>query len=282
MVKLIKTIANSIYTKTKIPDVDYVLNHYVGCEHNCTYCYAKFMCRWKPYGKWGSWVEAKMNAPELAKKFISGSVAMCSVSDAYQPVEKELKLTRDVLQNLDKRTNLSILTKSDLVLRDIALFKKFENLSVGLTINGFSGKTKELFEPNSPGNEARLHALKILNENGIKTYGFISPVIPGLTDLKSLNENSCDFVDYYIVEILNLNAAGDEFKKMLKEKYPESYEIMTDKERYEKFIKDVKEILIKKGVKVLQLVTHYPKFECVNLNLCLEKKETQKILKIEK
>jgi len=266
MVKLIKTTANSIYTKTKIPDVDYVLNHYVGCEHNCAYCYAKFMCRWKPYGKWGSWIEVKTNAPEMAKKFISGSVAMCSVSDAYQPVEKELKLTRDVLQNLDKRTNLSILTKSDLVLRDIALFKKFENLSVGLTINGFSGKTKELFEPNSPGNEARLHALKILNESGIKTYGFISPVIPGLTDLKSLNENSCDFVDYYIVEILNLNAAGSEFRQLLKEKYPESYEIMTDKERYEKFIKDVKEILIKKGVKVLQLVIHYPKCECVNLN----------------
>jgi len=151
-------------------------------------------------------------------------------------------------------------------LRDIALFKKFENLSVGLTINGFKGKSKELFEPNSPGNEARLHALKILNESGIKTYGFISPVIPGLIDLENLIENSRNFVDYYIVELLNLNAAGYEFKKLLMGNYPESYEIMTNKERYEKFIKDAKEILIKKGVKVLQLVTHYPKFECVNLN----------------
>jgi len=50
------------------------------------------------------------------------------------------------------------------------------------------------------------------------------------------------------------------------ENYPESHEIMTDKELFEKFIKEAKGILIKKGVKVLQFVTHYPKFECVNLN----------------
>ena len=153
-----------------------------------------------------------------------------------------------------------------MVLRDIALFKKFENLRVGLTINGFSGKSKELFEPNSPGNEARLHALKILNESGIKTYGFISPVIPGLIDLENLIENSRNFVDYYIVELLNLNAAGYEFKKLLRENYPESYEIMTDEELFEKFREEIKGILIKSGVKVPQLVTHFPKFECVNLN----------------
>jgi len=256
MVNLIKTEAKQIYTKTKIPGIDYVLNQYVGCEHACSYCYAKFMCRWKKHGKWGTWVEAKMNAPELAKKFIKGAVAMSSVSDAYQPIEKELKLTRKILENIDKQTDLTILTKSDLVLRDIDLFKKFEKISVGMTINTFAGKSKELFEPNSPSNEARLNALKILNENGIKTYGFISPVIPKLIDLEDLLAKSRDFVDYYIVEILNLNAAGSEFRQLMRENFPKSYEIMADKERYEKFIKDTKEILIKKGVRVLQFVTH--------------------------
>ncbi|PKP57823.1 MAG: hypothetical protein CVT89_03850 [Candidatus Altiarchaeales archaeon HGW-Altiarchaeales-2] len=84
--------------------------------------------------------------------------------------------------------------------------------------------------------------------------------------MENLIENSRNFVDYYIVELLNLNAAGYEFKKLLRENYLESYEIMTNKERYEKFIKDAKEILIKKGVKVLQFVTHFPEFERVNLN----------------
>lgn len=264
--RIIKTEAKQIYTKTKIPSIDYVLNHYVGCEHACAYCYAKFMCRWKPYGKWGSWVETKMNAPELVKKFVDGRVAMCSVSDLYQPVEKELELTRQILQNMDKRTKLNILTKADLVLRDIDLFKKFRKIEVGLTINTFSGKTKKLFEPYAPKNEARLNALKILKNNGIKTHGFISPVIPLLTDLESLIAKSRKFVDYYIVEIINMNAAGHEFKKLLRENYPESYAIASNKEKLRKFVEEVRETLIKSDVKVPQLVTHFPKFEVVNLD----------------
>lgn len=264
--RIIKINAKQIYTKTKIPSIDYVLNHYVGCEHACTYCYAKFMCRWKPHGKWGSWVEAKMNAPEFVKKFVKGTVVMSSVSDAYQPIEKELKLTRKVLENMDKRTELYILTKSDLVLRDIDLFKKFERINIGLTINTFEGIAKELFEPNSPSNESRLNALKILKENGIKTHGFISPVIPYLIELENLIENSKNYVDYYIVEIINMNAAGYEFKKILRENYPESYAIASNREKFKEFVEETKEILKKSGVKVLQFVTHYPKFEVVNLD----------------
>ena len=265
MVKIIKTKAKTIFTKTGIPSIDYVINQYVGCEHACTYCYAKFMCRWKPHGKWGTWVEVKMNAPELTKKFVEGSVAICSVSDPYQQVEKDLKLTRKVLENLDKRTELHILTKSDLVLRDIDLFKKFEKISVGMTINSFAGKSKELFESNSPSNEVRLKSLKILKENGIGTHGFISPVIPDLIDLEDLIEKSRGLVDYYIVEIINMNAAGHEFKKLLKENYPKSYEIAADKKKLADFVEKVKKILKKSEVKISQLVTHYPKFECADL-----------------
>lgn len=260
MVKIIKVNAKEIYTKTKIPGLDYVINHYVGCIYGCAYCCAKFMCKWnaKEYGDWGEWVKVKINAPELVKKFVDGRIGMCSVSDPYQPIERELELTRKILKNLDKRTNLSILTKSDLVLRDIDILKKFKDLEVGMTINTFNGNVKELFEPKTPSNNSRLDALKILHENKIKTYGFISPVIPELIDFDSLIANSRDFVDYYVIGVLDLNTAGDKFKEMLKERFFESYEIMIDKERYEKFIKDIREILIKKGVKVSHFAT-YPK-----------------------
>ena len=147
--KLIKVKAKEIFTKTKLPGSDWVINQYVGCEHACLYCYAKFISRWRPanYGKWGTWVEAKMNAPELVKgRYVKGWVYMSSISDPYQPVEKELKLTRRILENLDKRTKLSIQTKSDLVLRDLDLFKKFKTIEVGLTINSFTGKSKRIFE----------------------------------------------------------------------------------------------------------------------------------------
>jgi len=169
------------------------------------------MCQWRPenYGKWGSWVEVKMNAPELVKgKYVDGWVYMSSVSDPYQPIEKKLKLTREVLKNLDKRIKLFVLTKSDLVLRDIDIFKKFENIEVGLTINSFDSSLKKIFEPFSPTNEKRIRALKILKENKIKTYTFVSPIIPGLIDLKEIIKKTKDFTDFYWFEMINITPGG--------------------------------------------------------------------------
>ena len=71
---------------------------------------------------------------------------MSSVSDAYQPIEKRLRLTGRILENLDRRIKLSILTKSNLVLRDINLFKKFKNIEIGLTINDFEKEVKNIFK----------------------------------------------------------------------------------------------------------------------------------------
>lgn len=149
-VKVIKRSAKSLYTRSRIPGVSWSVNQYVGCAFACGYCYAKFIAKWKDYGKWGSWVEAKINAPELARKHVSGSVVMSTVSDPYQPIEAELKLTRRVLRYMDKRNELSILTKSPLVTRDIDIFREFRKIEVGLTINGFTGREKRLFEPLTP------------------------------------------------------------------------------------------------------------------------------------
>jgi len=204
------------------------------------------MCKWRPdnYGKWGEWVEAKVNAPELVKeKYVDGWVYMSSVSDPYQSIEKKLKLTREVLENLDKRIRLSILTKSDLVLRDIDIFKKFENIEVGLTINSFNGLLKKVFEPFSPANEKRIRALKILKENKIKTYTFVSPIIPGLIDLEDVIKKTKDFTDFYWFEIINIRLAGEEFIKILKKKFPKSFEIIKDKAKFDNFIKECKRIV---------------------------------------
>ncbi|MEK7103868.1 MAG: radical SAM protein, partial [Patescibacteria group bacterium] len=204
--KIIEIKAKEIFTKTKL-GADWVINPYVGCSHNCLYCYAKFIARWRPleYGKWGDWVEAKINGPELVKdRKIKGEVFMSSICDAYQPVEKDLKLTRKILENLDKNVKLSILTKSDLVLRDVDIFKHFKNIEVGLTINSFTDKAKKLFEPNAIDSQLRINALKKLKEQGIKTYAFISPIIPGLINLQDIVNKTKSFVDYYWFEFLNL------------------------------------------------------------------------------
>jgi len=259
MARVIKVKAKEIFTKTKLPGADWVINQYVGCEHCCLYCYGKFIGRWKPadYGTWGEWVEAKINAPELIKnRQINGSVFMSSISDPYQPIEKELKLTRQILENLDKNIDLSILTKSDLAIRDIDFFKKFKNISVGLTINGFSGKEKEVFEPFSPTNEARIKALKALRENGIANYAFVSPIIPGLIDLKDIIERTKGFVDSYWFEFINVRGAGKEFGAVLKKEYPQSWKVLEDKKLFSDFIDECKEIIKSAKIKTQGIVLH--------------------------
>lgn len=240
--KIIKKKAKNIFTRTGIPGAKWVINQYVGCQHSCLYCYAKYMSKWRPpeYGKWGSWVEVKTNAPELAReKYIDGWLYMSSVSDPYQPIERELKLTRKVLENLDKRIKLSILTKSDLVIRDIDLFKKFKEIEIGLTINSFRGELKEIFEPFSPSNEERIKALEILRKNGIATYTFISPVIPGLLDLEKIIKETKDFTDFYWFEFINLKLAGREFIEKLRERFPQSWKILESRQRFRDFIKEI-------------------------------------------
>ncbi len=266
MVKIIKTQAKSIFTKTKLPGADFVINQYVGCEHACLYCYARFLCRWKNYGRWGKWIEVKENAPELVKgRHIKGAVYMSSVSDPYQPIEKKLKITRKILENLDKKTKLAILTKSDLVLRDIDLFKKFKDIEVGLTINGFRGFVKKLFEPNSPSHKRRIRALKVLRENKISSYAFISPIIPNLVNVRKVIQESKNFVNYFWFEVLNLRASGREFINLLKRKFPKSYKVMIDEKKFKEFLQNLKKEIKKENIKSAGIEIHQKKWETIKL-----------------
>jgi DNA repair photolyase len=255
--KLFKIQAKEIFTKSKLPGCDYVINQYVGCEHACSYCYARFISRWKKRGEWGTWVEVKINAPELVKdRFIPGIVFMSSISDPYQPIEKDLKLTRKILENMDKNIRLSIQTKSDLVLRDIDLFKQFKNLDIGFTINSFEGEQKEDFEPNSSTNAERIAALKKLSKAGIKTYVFISPIIPGLIDLEKVIKDTKDYAQYFWFEMINMAGAGKSFQEMLLQKYPESYKQAKDKKVFEDYRKQIKELIKKYQIKVQGIEIH--------------------------
>ena len=254
--KVIRVNAKSAYTKTKIPGVDYVINHYVGCEHACKYCYAKFMCKRYNLEEWGSWIVVKENTPKLVRKYVRGLVFMCSVSDAYQPIEKELELTRKILENMNKKTKLSILTKSDLVLRDVDLFKRFKSIRVGLTLNTFYGKVKREIEPLSPRVEDRINALKELHENNIENYAFISPIIPELTDIEEILRETKDFIKSYFFEFLNLKASGRDFVEWLKYNYPRSYEILSDEDLLKRYVKSTVETVRNFKIEVKGIYIH--------------------------
>ncbi|MCL4363879.1 radical SAM protein [Patescibacteria group bacterium] len=183
--------AKTILTRCGIPGIDYVVNPYIGCRFACKYCYASFMGRFvgKTIQDWGDYVYAKINAPELLAKEIKKlrdkgkdkEIFFSSVTDPYQGAEGQYKLTRrclEVLADYGFAGVVSFLTKSDLVLRDVDVFKKLKNAAVGMTVTSTDDGISRYFEKNAPGVSHRLGALKKLNENKIKTYAFIGPLLP--------------------------------------------------------------------------------------------------------
>jgi DNA repair photolyase len=194
--------AKSILSKSRI--MDYGLSPYMGCGFGCSYCYAQLIIRkFKPGKKWGSFIDVKINAPELLEKEIKkakkGMVWFSSVTDPYQPLEGKYELTRKCLEILLKHDfPVTILSRSPLVTRDIDLFLKFRDCSVGVSITTNNDKIKNLFEPLTPKFATRIETLKKLHEAGVKTYAFIGPMLP--MDAKVVAESVAPYVEYVFID----------------------------------------------------------------------------------
>jgi DNA repair photolyase len=179
---------SSILTKASgfMEDYDFTLNPYSGCSFGCTYCYAAFFSRNKDkMDNWGKWLTVKENALALLMKYrkkplYDKTIYLSSVTDPYQPIEKELELTRNILKELIDYHNvrLVIQTRSSLVTRDIDLFKKFERIQVNMTVTTDSEKVRKVFEPHCTGNKQRLKAIKEVNQEGIQSCITMTPLLP--------------------------------------------------------------------------------------------------------
>ena len=182
--KVREIFAKTVLNRTAISGFDYCLNPYVGCGHGCRYCYASFMKRFTGHKEpWGEFVDVKVNAPSLLKNQLKrakpGIVAISTVTDPYQPIEKTYKITRGCLEALlDKQFPVNLLTRSPLCLQDIDLFKRFKKIEVGLTVTTHDEAMKKLFEPCSPSIPSRIKALETLRKERVKTYAFIGPLLP--------------------------------------------------------------------------------------------------------
>lgn len=208
MLKIREIKAKSIITKSGL-DVDYVINPYVGCLHGCVYCYARFMKRFTNHHEpWGQFVDVKINAAELIPKNIkykNKSIMISSVTDPYQPAERKYKLTRKILENLILlQPDLCIMTKSDLITRDIDLLKRFKSCVAGVSLSLLDDSTRKEVEPFTSSVERRINAIKELKKAGIKTFIFISPMFPELTNWKEIIEKTKNFTEEYWFENLNL------------------------------------------------------------------------------
>jgi len=178
----------------------YTMNLYRGCAHNCAYCDGRAE-KYQVAGDFGSEVAVKINAVELLQKeldparkrtpFKKGYICLGGgVGDSYQPIEKEIGLTRRVLEflaQLDTAFPVHILTKSDLVLRDLDLLKKMNKRSkvmVSFSLSSAHDGISQQFEPGASTPSQRLAALKRLKQEGIASGVFLLPVIPFITDTR--------------------------------------------------------------------------------------------------
>ena len=226
---------NEVYCKTALSksglfNVDYALNPYRGCEHNCIYCYAPSIIKEKR--EWGKFVDVKINIPTVLanelKRKKKGLVYISSVTDAYQPIEKKYEITRkclNVLLNSD--FPITIQTKSILVLRDLDIIKKFSNKDIGFTITTIDDEDRKKYEPNSSSTEEKINALKEIAELNIDTWVFIGPFLPYITDkdenieklIKKLAEIK---VKNVMIDKLNLKiGTWEKIKEFLYKNYPE-------------------------------------------------------------
>ena len=206
--------AKNILSKSQV--YDYALNPYVGCQHGCVYCYAKFMKRFTGHReRWGEFVDVKINAPELlaseVKKKRIGRVWISGVCDPYQPLEKRYMLTKRCLAILvENGWPFTVQTKSPLVLRDIGIVKKSKDAEVGFTITTANERIRKLFEPGAPPSRRRIDALAKLHSEGIKTFAMVAPILPGAEGLVSALKGN---VEYVILDRLNYHYADWVYKK---------------------------------------------------------------------
>lgn len=226
MMKIKEVTAKSIVVQSQIPDLDYVVNPYTGCQHGCKYCYAKFMKYFTNHHEpWGKFVDVKVNASELIgdSKYKEDTIQLSSVTDPYQPLEKKYEITRKTLRELiGSQASIDILTKSNLVTRDIDLFTQFEEIQVGVSISTLQKEYYQALEPKAPSPQQRIKALKTLDDANIQTYAFFSPMLPEITDLERVLDPVAPHVDFVMFENLNIRSLNQrEIMNFLHQHYKE-------------------------------------------------------------
>ena len=216
----------SVMTKSSLPVGGFSVNPYVGCPHACKYCYASFMKRFTGHTEpWGTFLDVKHWKPITnPHKYDGQRIVIGSVTDGYNPYEEEFCRTRRLLEEL-KGTNAEIMicTKSDLVLRDLDLLKKFPKVTVSWSINTLDEQFRMDMD-RAVSIERRIKAMKKVYEAGIRTVCFVSPIFPGITDVKAIIERVRDFADLIWLENLNLRG---QFKgtimSYIRENHPDVY-----------------------------------------------------------
>ena len=163
---------------------DYTLNPYVGCGFGCSYCYAAFYVPDEDRRRdWGKWVDVKTDAErQIAKADLKGKkILIATATDAYQPLEAKVELTRRIVELLSdpaRQPIMRVQTRSPIAARDIDLFRRFHAIRVNMSITTDSDEIRKKFEPGCASIDRRFAAIAEIAAAGIPIGISICPTLP--------------------------------------------------------------------------------------------------------
>jgi len=255
------------------------INIYRGCSHGCIYCDSRSKCYQFTHDFED--IEIKKNAPQMLENELRRKRKQCmigtgSMTDPYMPIEKEIGYTRKCLEMIEKYGfGVTILTKSNLILRDLDLLKSINKKAkcvVQMTLTTYDEELCKILEPNVCTTKQRFEVLEILRDNGIPTVVWLTPILPFINDT---TENLLGILDYCekskVYGIINFGigvtlregdreyfyAALDKHFLGLKEKYHQkygySYQLLSDNNDYlmKKFYAECKKRRIESNTKLI-------------------------------
>ncbi|GAB2763010.1 PA0069 family radical SAM protein [Actinomadura fibrosa] len=239
----IDTFPKTIVNKVSSPDVglEFSLNPYQGCEHGCVYCYARNSHEYWGYGAgldFEQKILVKRNAVELlenklrSKSWKASPIILSGNTDCYQPVERKLEITRQLLQTFLKYKHpVGIITKNALIQRDIDILEELakDNLvRVNLSITSLDERIRQLLEPRTASIKKRLQTLERLSEKGIPVNVMMAPIIPSINSheilplVKEISERGACGVGYTVVRLNG--AIGGIFSDWIRKTMPDRAE----------------------------------------------------------
>ncbi len=232
--------ARSIITRNDSPDIgfDRSINAYRGCEHGCSYCFARPTHAYLGHSAGIAFerdIYVKVNAVERLRAELSDRrykprpIAMGTNTDPYQPAERKHRLTRQILElMLETRHPVTICTKSALVVRDLDILTQLAKLglaSVALSVTSMDHILSRRMEPRASTPEKRLEALRLLSEAGVPTTVMAAPMIPAINDMeleRILDAAAAQGVKGAGMVLLRLpNEVRDVFREWLLRHYPD-------------------------------------------------------------
>lgn len=232
----------SIIARNESPDLpfDRSINPYRGCEHGCVYCFARPTHSYMGLSAgldFETKLFAKPNAAKLLRKELASpnyevkSMAMGTNTDPYQPIEKQWRVTREILEVLEDCNHpVGIVTKSSLITRDIDILSRMaaKGLArVAISVTSLDRKLSRAMEPRAATPALRLDTIRQLSEAGIPTSVMVAPVIPALTDheleriLDAAKANGAQDAGYILLRLPH--EVSGLFKEWLLRHYPDRY-----------------------------------------------------------